>query len=139
MSDVDPIHATCVAVREHGVLITGASGSGKSDLALRLIDRGAVLVSDDYTHLRREGDTLVATPPVRIAGKLEVRGVGIVAVPHLASSPVALLIEADETPPRLPDADSVVLRAVTLPRARLALREASAPLKVELLLARIPS
>ncbi len=137
MSEDDPLHATCVAVRGAGVLITGASGSGKSDLALRLIDRGAVLVSDDYTHLRRDGDALIATPPERIAGRIEVRGVGIVAMPHLASAPVRLLIAADDQPPRLPDADIILLRTITLPRARLALREASAPLKVELLLARI--
>ncbi|KQN37512.1 hypothetical protein ASG37_10750 [Sphingomonas sp. Leaf407] len=137
MSDADPLHATCVAVRGAGVLITGRSGSGKSDLALRLIDRGAVLVSDDYTHLRRDGDTLVATPPARIAGRIEVRGVGIVPLPHLASVPVRLLVDADYAPPRLPDTDTIVLRDVPIAHARLALREASAPLKVELLLARI--
>ncbi|MGO4863291.1 HPr kinase/phosphorylase, partial [Campylobacter jejuni] len=77
------------AMRGVGVLIAGPSGSGKSDLALRLIDRGAVLVSDDYTLLHVEGGELHATAPVTIAGRIEVRGIGIVDRPTLARVPVA--------------------------------------------------
>ena len=60
------------------MLITGPSGSGKSDLALRLLDRGFTLVSDDQTIVRRDGDRLLASAPPTIAGKLEIRGIGIV-------------------------------------------------------------
>ena len=71
----DRLHATAVAIGGVAVLIEGPSGSGKSDLALRLIDRGAVLISDDQTLLIRAGSRLLARPPQTIAGKLEVRGV----------------------------------------------------------------
>ena len=71
-------HASTVAVDGRAVLITGPSGSGKSDLALRLLDRGFTLVSDDQTIVRREGNKLIASAPPNIAGKLEIRGVGIV-------------------------------------------------------------
>jgi len=134
-----PIHAGCVAMRGVGVLIAGPSGAGKSDLSLRLIDRGAVLVSDDYTTLTRDGDRLLAEPPATIAGRIEVRGVGIVALPHVAPVPVVLYIAAADAPPRLPTADTIDLHGVSVAYAALALREASAPLKVELLMARIAS
>ena len=65
------------------MLITGPSGSGKSDLALRLLDRGFTLVSDDQTIVRRDGDRLIASAPPTIAGKLEIRGIGIVEMEHV--------------------------------------------------------
>jgi serine kinase of HPr protein (carbohydrate metabolism regulator) len=74
------IHATCVAIGGQGVLIMGPSGIGKSDLALRLIDRGATLVSDDYTEIELVEGALTGRPPATIAGKIEVRGVGIVTM-----------------------------------------------------------
>ena len=76
----ETIHASTVAIGSRAVLITGPSGCGKSDLALRLLDRGFELVSDDQTIVKRDGDRLVATAPPNIAGKLEVRGIGIVEV-----------------------------------------------------------
>ena len=66
----ETLHASCVAIDGRAVLIEGRPGSGKSDLALRLIDRGAKLVSDDYTVLVRERDRLFAQPPATIAGKI---------------------------------------------------------------------
>ena len=65
----ETLHASCVAIDDRAVLIEGSSGSGKSDLALRLIDRGARLVSDDYTLVTRHAMTLRASAPDRIAGK----------------------------------------------------------------------
>ena len=73
------LHASTVAIQGRAVLIEGLSGSGKSDLALRLIDRGAALVSDDYTLVKHRGDGLVACAAPNIAGKIEVRGLGIIA------------------------------------------------------------
>ncbi|KQN71074.1 HPr kinase/phosphorylase [Sphingomonas sp. Leaf62] len=131
-----PIHAGCVAIRGVGVLIAGPSGSGKSDLALRLIERGGVLVSDDYTLLHVEAGVLHATAPATIAGRIEVRGLGIVDRPTIASIPVALFVEAG-TPDRLPEPMTRTLAGIAIPAYRLALLEASAPAKIDLMLDRI--
>ncbi|MGE4323907.1 MAG: HPr kinase/phosphorylase [Sphingobium sp.] len=129
------LHATCVAIDGHAVLLSGASGMGKSDLALRLIDRGAVLVSDDYTLLAPTDGRLVATAPATIAGKMEVRGIGIVAMPHVEDVPVALLVELADRIDRMPDDGAVhALAGVDVPAIRLIAHEASAPIKVELAL-----
>ena len=85
----ETVHASTVALEGRAVLISGPSGSGKSDLALRLLDRGFSLVSDDQTLVRRERDRLVASPPPNIAGKLEIRGIGIVDMDNLTDVPVA--------------------------------------------------
>jgi serine kinase of HPr protein (carbohydrate metabolism regulator) len=130
----DLLHASCVAIGGRAVLIAGKSGTGKSDLALRLIDRGAMLVSDDYTELRRRGGTLFATPPIRIAGKIEVRGVGLVDMPHLPEAEVALLVDLDTLVARMPERQARRLAGVDIPSVSLAPLEASAPIKVELLL-----
>jgi len=103
MSSVETIHATTVASGGRALLITGPSGSGKSDLALRLIDRGFTLVSDDQTVVTRRDDRLVASAPATIAGKLEVRGVGIVDMQNTEGVPVALLVELTSEIQRLPE------------------------------------
>ncbi|MBO6825214.1 MAG: HPr kinase/phosphatase C-terminal domain-containing protein [Sneathiella sp.] len=77
------IHATTVAIDQQGILLMGPSGSGKSDLALRLLEAGAKLVSDDYTEISLEDGRLMARPPVTIAGLMEVRGMGVIKVPFL--------------------------------------------------------
>jgi serine kinase of HPr protein (carbohydrate metabolism regulator) len=128
----ETVHATCVAIGERGVLIRGPSGSGKSDLALRLIDRGARLVSDDYTILSERGGRLSACAPERIAGKLEVRGVGILDLAPAADVPVCLVADLGQVPERLPDAHGETsLLGTVLPALPLAALEASAPLKLE--------
>ena len=96
-------HASTVAVDGRAVLITGPSGSGKSDLALRLLDRGFTLVSDDQTIVRREGNKLIASAPPNIAGKLEIRGVGIVEMDTVKDVPVALVVQLTSEIERLPD------------------------------------
>lgn len=126
------IHATCVAIGERAVLLCGASGAGKSDLALRLIDRGAALVADDQVLLVRDGDQLRASPPATIAGAIEVRGLGILAMPHRTAMPVSLIIQLDDPVERMPLAErSRTLAGIALPVVALAAFEASAPLKVE--------
>lgn len=131
------IHATCVAIEGHGVLIMGASGSGKSDLALRLIDRGAVLVSDDYTALTAADGRLRASPPTNIAGLLEIRHIGIVNLPYVIDVPIALAIALDEKPPRMPDEPATFeILDLMVPCVALAGLEASAPIKAEMMLAR---
>jgi serine kinase of HPr protein (carbohydrate metabolism regulator) len=127
------LHATGVAIDGRGVLITGTSGAGKSDLALRLIDRGAVLISDDQVELTARDGRLEAGAAPRIAGVIEVRGVGLVSMRHVHPVPVSLLIELGE-PERMPEARQRELCSVTVPVAVVDPREASAPIKVELAL-----
>ncbi len=128
-----PLHACCVAIDGRGVLIAGPSGSGKSDLTLRLIDSGAMLVSDDYTILGAREGTLYATPPDTIAGRIEVRGIGIVERPFVQDVPVALWVEAG-TPDRLPEPATRSIAGIALPAYTLSLLEASAPARIRLML-----
>lgn len=130
----DTIHASCVSIDGRGVLLGGRSGSGKSDLALRLIDRGAILVSDDYSQVVRRAGRLIASPPARITGRIEVRGVGIVELPHLAEVEVALFIDLEAPVERMPLPATRRIAGVDVPVAAAAPLEASAPIKIELLL-----
>jgi serine kinase of HPr protein (carbohydrate metabolism regulator) len=126
------IHATCVAIGGRAILLRGRSGSGKSDLALRLIDRGARLVSDDYTILVERSGRILAAAPATIAGMLEVRGIGIVAIEPVADVPVCLVADLDEASERLPEAaKEVTLLGTFVPAIALAALEASAPVKLE--------
>ncbi len=138
------VHATCVAVEGAegplGILLRGSSGAGKSDLALRLIDRGARLVADDQCELRLEdgtaGSRLMARAPAGIAGMLEVRGLGIVEVPALAEAPVALVADLvpAEAVERLPERQTEAILGRELPRIALNAFEAAAPAKLHLAL-----
>lgn len=127
------IHATCIDVAGRGVLLRGPSGSGKSDLALRLIDGGAGLVADDQVELQVQDGRLVAAPPAVLAGLLEVRGLGIVRLPF-AASPVRLVVDLVAVPEmeRLPEADRCAYLGLSLPLVRLAPFEPSATAKVRL-------
>jgi serine kinase of HPr protein (carbohydrate metabolism regulator) len=132
------LHATTVAKDGRAVIIAGRSGSGKSDLALRLLDRGFVLVSDDQTMLRKAEDKLLASAPETIRGKLEVRGIGIVEVVSEDSAAVSLIVELSNEIKRLPDdGDRRVILGIGVPLIRLDGLEASAPAKVALALERI--
>ncbi|MEO6432855.1 MAG: HPr kinase/phosphatase C-terminal domain-containing protein [Sphingomicrobium sp.] len=134
----ETVHASTVALDGRAVLITGPSGSGKSDLTLRLLDRGFVLVSDDQTIVRRDQDRLIAAPPPNIAGKLEIRGIGIVELDHQTDQPVALLVELTSDIQRLPDdARSRPILGVQVPLISLDAMTASAPSKVALALDRM--
>ena len=134
----ETVHGSTVAIDGRAVLISGPSGSGKSDLALRLLDRGFSLVSDDQTLVRREGDRLVATPPPNIAGKLEIRGIGIVDVDNLTDIPVALLVELTSDIQRMPDdSRERPILGVPLPLIGIDATAASAPSKVAVALDRM--
>jgi serine kinase of HPr protein (carbohydrate metabolism regulator) len=127
----ETLHATCVAISGRAVLIAGRSGSGKSDLALRLIDRGAELVSDDYTEVGTVAGRLTARAPAAIAGRMEIRGVGLVDVAATAEAPVCLLVDLDALPERLPEPASRRVAGQDVPTIALAALEPSAPLKLE--------
>jgi serine kinase of HPr protein (carbohydrate metabolism regulator) len=134
----ETVHASTVAIGGRAVLITGPSGSGKSDLTLRLFDRGFTLVSDDQTIVRRDGERLVATAPPSIAGKLEIRGLGIVELEHVSDVPVALLVELTSEIQRLPDdSRERPILGVPLPLISIDAMAASAPSKVALALDRL--
>ncbi len=128
----ETIHVSSVAIDGRAVLIGGRSGSGKSDLALRLIDRGAILISDDYTFVRRVKNQAFASAPERIAGRMEVRGVGIIELPTAQDVPVALYIELSGEPVRLSEGqDRIAVAGLPIPSVALDGHHASAPLKVE--------
>lgn len=134
----ETLHATCIAIEGRGVLLAGPSGAGKSDLALRLIDRGAELVSDDYTILSRESEQLIARAPDGIRGKFEVRGIGIVSMPQRESAPVALIVRIEVAPDRLPDAPGTRrIAGIDIEEIALPALEPSATIKVELALRRV--
>jgi serine kinase of HPr protein (carbohydrate metabolism regulator) len=131
----ETLHVSCVARNGAAILIGGKSGAGKSDLALRLIGRGASLVSDDYTLVRRVAGRLLATAPPNIAGKIEVRGLGVIDMPFVEDVPVCLYVDLDREQERLPEPiEPVAIAGVKVPVVGISALEASAPVKVEVAL-----
>ena len=126
------LHGTAISIGGHGVLIMGESGSGKSDLALRLIDRGAILISDDVVFLETRDNAPILTVAPNIVGKIEVRGVGIFNVDFIASAPLRLVIEFVDAPDRLPeDIARASIGDYVVPVSRLNPFEHSSAIKVE--------
>lgn len=129
---MEQIHATTVDIDGSGVLLSGSSGSGKSDLALRLIDGGARLVADDRTDLALSDGRLVASAPREIAGRMEVRGLGVLekdAVPQTVLALVVELVDPEDVE-RVPETATVTFLGVDVPVVRLHAFEASAAAKV---------
>jgi serine kinase of HPr protein (carbohydrate metabolism regulator) len=134
----ETIHASTVAIDGRAVVIAGPSASGKSDLALRLLDRGFTLVSDDQTLIKREGERLMASAPPNIAGKLEIRGIGIVDMETIGNVPVGLFVDLTSEIQRLPDDNRErPLLGVRIPLITIDAMTASAPSKVALALDRM--
>ena len=136
------IHGACLQVGSAGVLVLGPPGSGKSALALELIDTPghalggpllkARLVADDQVVIRREGNTLHASPPEELAGLLEVRGLGVVHVKHLPATRLrmAVMLAPWREIERLPGLESYALLGLSLPLARIDPARPGAPARV---------
>lgn len=130
------LHATAVAVLGKGIILRGASGSGKSDLAIRLIERGATLIADDYVRVTVRPFGLVLDPPPAITGKIEIRGLGVAELPWTGD--VTLALVADLVAPtkieRMPEPGSCTLLGIDVPRIDIAPFEASATAKLNMAL-----
>jgi HPr kinase/phosphorylase len=128
------IHATCIAIAGIGVVIRGPSGAGKSDLALRLIDAGATLVADDYCEATVARGRLTLAAPANIAGKMEVRGYGIVRLPQRQTVAAGLVVDLmpEAEIARMPNVVTCTLEGVTLPWLAVDAFSASAAAKVRL-------
>lgn len=139
------LHATAISYAGRAALIRGPSGSGKSDLALRVLAlppfaplvAPLLLLADDHVLLEPRDGRLVARCPPAIAGLIEVRGVGLVRLPFVAEAEAALVVDlvAPEAVERLPEPRDVELGGIRLPLLHLAAFEASAPVKLALALA----
>ena len=144
MPDGTLLHATCVAIGDEGVLILGPPGAGKSDLALRLIDqpgsglagklRAAELVADDQVAIYRDRDTLIASAPPALAGKIEIRGLGIASLAFRNSVPLVLAVQLADaaTIERLPDPGAAGFKVlgISLPLALIDGAKPSAPARL---------
>ena len=128
------IHGTSILILGTGVLLRGASGAGKSDLALRLIDGGAVLIADDRVEVRVDQGKVLAGAPPTLAGLIEVRGVGIMRVPFVPAAELHLVVDLVDSAAvdRLPEPEWSEVAGGRLPRLRLAPFQASAVAKVRL-------
>ncbi len=129
MPDTQPIMraASVVAIEGRALAIEGPVGSGKSALALALIDRGAQLIGDDAVTLHRQGDHIIASSPPNIAGLIEIHGVGLVTIPLGQPSPLALILtlsgpqepktQVERLPETVPSCDILGLNVPCLPFA----------------------
>lgn len=135
MSEPFARQATCIAIKGRAVLIEGASKSGKSSLALSLIDRGADLVGDDGVLLHASAGRLLAHPHPNTRGLIEVRNLGILRFPCLDEAPVALLIRLSDDAPRFIEAAArVEVGGIALPSIHIWPHAGPLAIKVELAL-----
>ncbi|MCK0128943.1 HPr kinase/phosphatase C-terminal domain-containing protein [Erythrobacter sp. F6033] len=113
------MQATAVQIGDRALILEGPPGSGKSSLALALIDRGAMLIGDDGVSIRREQDQIIASPPPNIRGSLEVRGLGLFTMPVVDAAPVGLILtlgeQGERLPGTIPKRDIIGLRIPVLP------------------------
>ena len=133
---MENIYATSLELNHKGILLIGPSGSGKSDLALRLIkEKQAVLIADDRTNIELISGTIIASCPQTIQGLLEVRGIGIVKMPYKEKSKISLIIELAnnlEQIERLPQVETTTLLGIKIKKIHLYPFELSAVHKVAL-------
>ena len=132
------IHSTSVVIEDLGLLIRGKSGSGKSDLALRLIDSGATLISDDLTICKKIGDYLYLYPHSKTKGLLEVREIGIMTVPYVENIKLTLVVElVEEEFERIPEMMSCSILGMKFPKIKIFGKSSSAVAKIKIKLNQI--
>lgn len=128
------LHGNCLAIGEIGILLRGKPGVGKSDLTLRLIEDGGLLVADDRVDLERDGDTVYASAPLALSGLMEVRGLGILRFGFRERvqlrAVIDLLSAASED--RLPEQRFTEVMGMMLPCFQIDPGSASAVIKVTL-------
>ena len=131
-------HSTSVVIEDLGILIRGQSGSGKSDLALRLIDSGATLISDDLTICKKIGDYLYLYPHSKTKGLLEVREIGIMTVPYVENIKLTLVVElVEEEFERIPGMMSCSILGMKFPKIKIFGKSSSAVAKIKIKLNQI--
>ncbi len=135
-SFIDTVHATTVAINGDGVIIRGPAGSGKSDLALRLIDAGAGLVADDYTKLEIIDGKVFTSPPETISGIMEVRGIGVMHIGTSGKAPLVMIVDLvrHELIERLPEHLNTEIMGMAIPLIEVDPFEPSAAAKVRMAL-----
>lgn len=132
------VHGTSVNIDGKGLLLRGSPGSGKSDLALRLIDDGATLISDDYTEVHVFQGSQVLRAPQTIQGKMEVRGIGLMEMPFVDNIPLRLIFDLVpyQQIERMPVAEFITIENVKFPVRFIDPFMASAAAKVRLAIGR---
>jgi len=127
------VHSTSVVIEDAGVMIIGKSGSGKSDLALRLIDSGATLISDDITICETIGKSIFLFSPNETKGLLEVREIGIMTVPYIENIKLTLLVELDEEEScRFPKKNFTKLMNIKIQKIKIQGKNSSSVAKIKL-------
>ncbi|WP_164114350.1 serine kinase [Sphingorhabdus sp. Alg239-R122] len=133
MTDREIIYPACsVCVEGSAILVAGISGSGKSELCLHLVDRGAILISDDQTLLKNDAGKLYAYPAPNIAGRIEVRNLGIMKTPYASKVPVGLIIVLEKEAPRFINAPGQeIIGDIKIPRIKMDAHGSALSIKAE--------
>jgi serine kinase of HPr protein (carbohydrate metabolism regulator) len=126
------LHGTTIELNGHGIFIIGTSGMGKSDLAICLMDRGARLVSDDYTEITVKNNILTATAPKNIKNRVEVHGIGIIKVKSKSKAKLSLVVQLIEEKDleRMPEEETIIIEDISLPKIYLCAKHSSAVAKL---------
>ena len=133
---MNQFYATAVTYCGFGILIRGPSGSGKSDLALRLIDDGAGLVADDQVVIKAVGQELYLSPPDSLSGLIEVRGVGVIKIEYVSDIRLCLIVELDPRNEiqRIPKIKEELIKKILVPVINMYAFESSVLAKIKIIL-----